>query len=316
MNSKKVNWLFLTIVLVDFTVIGLLIVSNLVFRARFSLSIIENLILSEMMMFLPALIFVLASLRGRGAQGLNSMLGFHKIKISTFFMVILFTLLIMPMTTAINAISMLFVDNAVSSISGDILKVPFPVMLFMIGIFGPFCEEFIYRGVIYRGYKNSGPVFWSIFWSALLFGLMHLNFNQAAYAIAIGIMFALLVEATGSLWSSAIAHMLFNSQQVCVMYIVNYFMPDVYNGSADYTLAKDTLLSAIGPYLVIAVIATSLALCVLVWIAKNEHRENVLRNIWFMRNNKGSYLVSIPLIVAIVLCFAYMSLELILEMAA
>ena len=312
MNSKKVNWLFLSIILVEFIVIGMMLAMVLVFKVRFSLGIVENLLLSELMLFVPAFIFVAASLKGRGANGFNSMLGFHKIKISTFFMVILFTILIMPMTTAINAISMLFVDNAVSAISEDVLKMPFPIMLFMMGIFGPFCEEFVFRGVIYRGYKNSGPVFWSIFWSALLFGLMHLNFNQAAYAIAIGIMFALLVEATGSLWSSTIAHMLFNSEQVCVMYIVNYFMPDTYNGSVD-TLTNETLLAAIGPYLIIAVIATSLAMCVLVWIAKNEHRENALRNIWFFRKNQSSYLVSVPLIVSIVLCLAYMSLNLILD---
>lgn len=315
MNSKKVNWLFLSIILIEFTVVGLLIVLNTVWKVRFSLNIVENLVLSEMILFAPALIFVLASLKGAGTSGFNSMLGFHKIKISSFFMVILFTFLIMPMTTAINAISMIFVDNAVTAISGDVLKMPFPVMLFLMGIFGPFCEEFVFRGVIYRGYKNSGTVFWSIFWSALLFGLMHLNFNQAAYAIAIGIMFALLVEATGSLWSSAIAHMVFNSQQVCMMYIINHVMPDAYSGNgAGNELTNEMLVAAIGPYLILGVIGTALAVCVLVWLAGNEHRESALKDIWRFRKNHNSYLVSIPLIIAIVLCLSYMSLELILGM--
>lgn len=315
MNSKKVNWLFLSIILTEFAVVGLILVLAIAFGVRFNLGIAQNLILSEMMLFLPALIFALASLRGAGPSGLNGMLGFHKIKISSFFMVILFTFLIMPMTTAINAISMIFVDNAVTAISGDVLKMPFPVMLFLMGIFGPFCEEFVFRGVIYRGYKNSGPVFWSIFWSSLLFGLMHLNFNQAAYAIAIGIMFALLVEATGSLWSSSIAHMVFNSQQVCLMYIINYLMPDAYSkGGADNALTKENLIAVIGPYLVVAVIGTALAVCVLVWLAKNEGREIALKNIWRFRKSRGGYLVSVPLIIAIVLCLAYMSLNLLLEM--
>lgn len=313
MNSKKVNWLFLSIILLEFTVVGLLIVLTAVWKINFTLTIAENLILSEMILLLPALIFVLASLKGAGASGFNGMLGFRKIKISSFFMVILFTFLIMPMTTAINAVSMLFVDNAVTAISGDVLRMPFPIMIFLMGIYGPFCEEFVFRGVIYRGYKNSGPVFWSIFWSALLFGLMHLNFNQAAYAIAIGIMFALLVEATGSLWSSAIAHMVFNSQQVCMMYIINYMSPDAYGG-ADNALNNETLLAVIGPYLIVAAIGTALAVCVLVWLAKNEGRESALRNIWRFRKNQGSYLASVPLIVAIVLCIAYMSLEVILGM--
>lgn len=312
MNSKKVNWLFLSIILVEFTITGLIIVLALVFRVSFSLNIIGNMVLSQMILLVPALIFALASLKNESSQGLNSMLGFHKIKISSFFMIILFTILVMPMISAINAISMIFVDNTVDAMAGDILKMPFPVMLFFTGMFGPFCEEFVFRGIIFRGYKNSGSVFWSIFWSALLFGLMHMNFNQAAYAIAIGIMFALLVEATGSLWSSVFAHMFFNSEQVCLMYIVNHLRPEAYNSSADSALTTDTLIAVIGPYLIIGVIGTALAVCVLVWLAKNEGRDNALRNTWLLRKNKSAHLVSVPLVIAIVLCLAYMSLDVIL----
>ncbi len=317
MDSKKANRLFLSIILIEFAVVGIITFLQIYSRGAFRLGIISNLFMSEMILFVPAWVAVLLSVRGKGNISINAMLGFGKIKISSFFMILLFTILIMPMTTALNAISMLFVDNAVNAISGDVLKVPFPVMLFMIGMFGPFCEEFVFRGVIFRGYKNSGSVFWSIFWSALLFGLMHLNFNQATYAVAIGIMFALLVEATGSLWSSVIAHMFFNSQEVCLMYAMNYFMPDLYNGSnAEDMLAKTDLIAAIGPYLIVAVIGTSLAVCVLVWLAKNEGRENALRSIWPMRKMKGAHTVTASLITAIVLCLLYMCLELILGMLA
>ena len=214
MNSKKVNWAFLSMILLNMAVIALMFVFYIMGSTFFDISIVTNLLLSQMILMLPVLLFALASLGKTQTGRFNEMLGFHKIKISSFFMIILFAYLMMPLTTVLNAISMLFVDNAVNSISGDVLMMPFPVMLFMIGMFGPFCEEFAFRGVIFSGYKNSGSVFWSIFWSALLFGLMHLNFNQAAYAIAIGILFGLLVEATGSLWSSVIAHMVFNSHQV------------------------------------------------------------------------------------------------------
>lgn len=238
---------------------------------------------------------------------MNEMLGFHKIKISSFLMVLLFTFLIMPMSTALNAISMLFVDNTVNAISGDVLQMPFPVMLFMIGIFGPFCEEFVFRGIIFRGYKNSGSVFWSVFWSALLFGLMHLNFNQAAYAIALGIMFALLVEATGSLWSSVIAHMVFNSWQVCIMYLTDLIPAEVMGPEVELT--QETLIAAIGPYLFAAAVATPLAVCVLIWLSKNERREAQFCSVCARRKEKKEAMVSIPLIIAIVLSLVCMSME-------
>lgn len=307
MNSKRANWLYLAIILVDLAVIVLL---NLVYYysgGTVEIGIILNLVVSQLMLIVPTLIFALCS-----KSGLNEMLGYHKMKISSALMVVLYTFLCMPLMTAINAISMLFVDNAVNSISDEILQVPFPIMLFLMGMFGPFCEEFVFRGMIFRGHKKSGSVFWAIFWSSLLFGLMHMNFNQAAYAFAIGIMFALLVEATGSLWASTIAHMVVNMQQVCLMYMVEKLSPGTYTGnSVDDMVTQDMLIMAIGPYLLVAVICTSLAVCVLIWIAKNENRAEHLGSIWAKRKEKSERMVTLPLIIGIVLSVGYMIFELV-----
>lgn len=314
MNSKRVNWLFLCLILTDIGVLLLMLLCYRLFGSMPDIPIAANFILSQAMIIIPAWLFMLASKEKTVTGSFNEMLGFHKIKISSFFMIMLFTLLIMPMATAINAISMLFVENTVSAISDEVLQMPFVLMLFLIGIFGPFCEELVFRGVIFRGYKNSGSVFWSIFWSALLFGLMHLNFNQAAYAIALGIMLGLLVEATGSLWSSAIAHMFFNSQQVCLMYLSEYLTKYWSESYASEELTREMLIGMIGPYLIAAAIATPLAVCVLFWLAKNENREDKWRNIWLCRKEKRERFVSIPLIIAIVVSLAYMTLEWILSL--
>ncbi len=307
MNSKKVNWAFLSLILLNIALYALMFICYAQGIAIFDIGIVANLLVSQMILISPAFLFALASRKKTETGRMNEMLGFHKIKISSFLMVLLFTFLIMPMSTALNAISMLFVDNTVNAISGDVLQMPFPVMLFMIGIFGPFCEEFVFRGIIFRGYKNSGSVFWSVFWSALLFGLMHLNFNQAAYAVALGIMFALLVEATGSLWSSVIAHMVFNSWQVCIMYLTDLIPAEVMGPEVELT--QETLIAAIGPYLFAAAVATPLAVCVLVWLSKNERREAQFCSVCARRKEKKEAMVSIPLIIAIVLSLVCMSME-------
>lgn len=216
-------------------------------------------------------------------------------------------MLITPLSMVLNAISMLFVENAVNAMSDSILAMPFPVMLFMIAMFGPFSEEFVFRGVVLNGYKRSSSVFLSIICSALLFGLMHMNFNQAIYATAMGIMFALVVEATGSLWSSVIAHMLFNVPSVFTIYL----QPEE---SAEMVLTNEDLLMVIGPYMIAAVVCTALAGCVLVWLAKNENREEYFGSIWDRRKEKKEKLVSVPLIIAVVLCLILMSLEWILQL--
>ena len=304
MNSKRTNWLFLTIILVHFAVVAFLILMG----DRIPFGIIANLVVSEGILMVPALFFMLLS-----GNKWNRILLFHKIKLSSALMSVLFTLLIMPLVTVLNAISMFFTENAVAAMQEEILGVTFPVMLFMIGIFGPFCEEFVFRGMVYGGYVKSGSRFWAILLSALLFGLMHMNFNQAIYAFAIGILFALLMEATDSLWAPMLCHMIFNSEQVCLMYLSTKLLGFISEPKLEsMQVTQESLIVALSGYLVIAAVTTPIAFCVLAWIAKNEGREEALKQIWVRRKEKKEYMVTVPLIIAIVLCLGYMSLEFIL----
>lgn len=300
MNSKKVNRIFLAIILTHIVTVILLGVLHSVY----TLEIVPNFILSQGIILAPAIVGAFLS-----NENPLKLSGFHRIKISSVFMIILFTFLAMPLTTVINAFSLLFVDNTVAAMSGDILEIPFIVMLLIIGILGPVSEELVFRGIIYQGYKKTGTVFQALCLSALLFALMHMNFNQAAYAVVIGILLVLLVEATGSLWGSIIFHVVFNSQQVCLMYLSDMLSQGTIAASGE-ELTKEMIIMALSVYLVIATVTTTLAGCVLVWIAKNEKREGYLRAVWTDRKNRtGSRMITVPLLLAIVICLSYMSLD-------
>lgn len=357
MTSKRANWLFLTIILVHFGVIAFLIFWGTLLPD----SLVLSFFLSQSILVVPTIIFLLiferrerAPASGMQMVGAPPVYGmpqmptpglpqtpgaprqfeaaaFHKVKISTLLMITLCTFLIMPLVTVLNALTMFFTDNAVAALEGDIISTPFPAMLFMIGIFGPFCEEFVFRGVIYRSYRRNGcegnntcypnarrngiP---AMLLSALLFGLMHMNFNQAVYAFAIGIFLVLLVEAAGSLWASVFCHMFFNSCQVVLMYVSESILNSVYGQAVNETaeqLSTQDLLVALSVYLVIAAVTTPIAGCVIVWIAKNEGRQAAFSALFSRRasqRQRADYLLSVPLIIAIVLCLGYMSLELIL----
>lgn len=401
--------MFLTIILVHFGVVVFLI-----FGGGFLLdSIVMNFLLSQGILMVPTLIFLLVfERRERLPVAQMPMPGmpnvpraprpfvvtFHRVKLSTLLMTALCTFLIMPLVTVLNTLTMFFTDNAVAAMEGDIISTPFPVMLFMIGIFGPFCEEFVFRGVIYGSYRRNGGYgdnmryqnarnngVSAIFLSAILFGLMHMNFNQALYAFAIGIFLALLVEAAGSLWASVFCHMFFNSCQVVLMYVSGSILESVYgqvvNEAAEQMSTQD-LLAALSVYLIIAAVMTPIAGCVIVWIAKNEGRQEAFRELFRGRSRRPEgqrvpqppmqrmsqpmpmnqpqmppmqgmpqpmpmnqpqpptqwnpqmppmqmnqrpvqwsvsepphrdYLLSVPLIIAVVLCLGYMSLELFLS---
>ena len=302
MNSKKANRLFLSVVLMHFVLIAVLIAGS----QFFSLDIVGNLLVSQMMILTPALFSLLF---GKEKVKVRDM-GFHKIKISTVFLVVLYTLLCMPLVTVVNAISMLFVDNTVVVLSEEILALPFPMALFMIAIFGPFSEELVFRGIIFNCYRKDGNSFGAILLSALVFGFMHMNFNQAGYAIVIGIALAFIMIATGSIWASVIMHFIINAQSVCMMYLSEFLMPGSY-AAESAAVTKEDLLMAIGVYSIIAAVTTVLAICLLIFIAGREGHKEELRNV-FVKPEGAKRRITPALIVGLVIAFLYMLLEVLL----
>ena len=302
MNSKKANRLFLSVVLLHFVLIAILIAGS----QFFSLDIIGNLLASQMVILAPALIVILF---GKEKIKLCD-LGFCKIKISTAFLVVVYTLLCMPLVTVVNAIRMLFVDNTVAALSSDILAVPFPMALFMIAIFGPFSEEFVFRGIIFNSYRKDGNALGAILLSALVFGFMHMNLNQAAYAFVIGIALAFVMIATGSIWSSVIMHFIINAQSVCLMYITEFLMPGSM-AAESAAITNDELLMTIGVYSIIAAVTIVLAICLLIFIAEREgHKEELKKLLVKPENTKRR--ITPALIVALIIAFLYMILEVVL----
>ena len=124
------------------------------------------------------------------------------IGIRTILWTILFTVLILPVTYYLNLVSQLFVPNAVeesvsyfaTNAGQNIWANPLWLNILYIAILPPLDEEFIFRGVLFQGFRNCG-LFKTAFFTALMFGLAHGNLNQFMYAFAIGLFLAYLVEA-------------------------------------------------------------------------------------------------------------------------
>ncbi len=184
-------------------------------------------------------------------------------------------------------------------------------MFLIMAVFGPFCEEMVFRGAFFRGFRRSGNIFGAILLSGVLFALMHMNFNQAAYALLLGIMMALLAEAAGSTVAPFIMHFIFNGQSVCLMYLQDK-LAGVLEEELETGLTTEELIMAISVYLLLAVVGTAIALCVVTWIASNEGKQNFLRTIWASRKSRGERLWSVCLIIGIVLALAYMIFEIII----
>ena len=209
MNPKKVNWLFLTTLLVEAAVMAFMYLCS-----DISLGIIESLLLSQLIVLVPTVLFLLGT-RTNPVR----LIAHNRPKFTTTLLVVVFTFLCMPAIIAVNAFSMLFVDNEVAGLQSYMLSVPWWQILFMVGIIGPVSEEFVFRGVIYHGYKTSQRFVGSMLLSALLFGLTHLNFNQMSYAVLVGIVSVLLLEGSGSIFYSMLFHICINTTNVVQMLV-------------------------------------------------------------------------------------------------
>lgn len=75
---------------------------------------------------------------------------------------------------------------------------------------GPIAEELCFRGVTYQYARKYFPFWTANIAQALLFGAMHMNPLQSAYAFAIGLFFGLIYEKTRNIFVTIILHILYN----------------------------------------------------------------------------------------------------------
>lgn len=309
MNAKKANWAFL-ITIIAYIIIALF--GAYIFPAMADSIIISNLTV-EIAIFLPILIFTLAS----GEKAI-SFWGFRKMKPGTILMVGLFTFFSMPVVTLFNLISQFWVENEVDLLMETYHMADMALWQLWIplGLVAPVFEEIICRGAYYRSYRKSASAFKAMLLSAVIFACLHMNFNQAAYAVVVGILAVLLVEATGSLWSSIIYHGLINSSSCLMMYAMLRIDPDA---SSTQAVTTDVLVAGTGAYLIWAAAFLPFAFAVLAWISRHEGREGVLTGIWRERkwmpqpsaDKKGEMkkdkLITVPLVLALILCLLVMT---------
>lgn len=103
------------------------------------------------------------------------------------------------------------------------------------------CEEFLFRGLILMLLLPYGRKT-AIFGSAIMFALMHQNFGQLIYTFGMGIVLALIVIETKSIWGGILLHF-FNNLFSVVSSAISCMYPEV----------KANLLSNILVFAVLAV---------------------------------------------------------------
>lgn len=249
-----------------------------------------SILISQAIYFIPSFLYLL-----KNGQNPKEALRIHKIRPATVIFLVLFAYLITPALNLLNAVSMLFSTNVIStSIAGIVSEYPLWTGVLGIAFIPCILEECVYRGVFFNEYRKCSQLS-GIFISGLLFGLVHLNLNQFFYAFVMGIIFALLVEACDSLLASMIVHFTINATSVVLSYMVQ-----------GATVQEGELLGAIKILILPALVMGILAFAAMYVIAGLEGRREVLAGLFSSKKEKGESIVTLPLLLGMGICFILM----------
>ena len=204
-DKERVNFIFLCTVVVYLS-------------ASLLISLVDNISFAPMILISQFSLALMPGILLWKRKELRKAIPHARLSFGTVILIIVLTLCIEPFLTLVNAISQCFVDAPVTeSIIGASADYSFPVMFLLVALLPAVLEELVYRGVFFKTYSDEG-VFSGAILSGMLFGLMHGNLNQFLYAVLMGMVFALTVYATGSIFASMIMHLTVNGLSTVLLY--------------------------------------------------------------------------------------------------
>lgn len=243
--------------------------------------IYQNFAVSQLIFLAPVLIYLLLD-RGRILGELQiRWLGFSEV-----LMVLLLGILLLPVVTWINMISMMFAQNYVASTLSEAESTALGLNFLYVALIPAVSEEFMFRGVFFHGYRGAG-IRKAALCSGLCFGLLHLNLNQFCYAFVLGVILAVVVEATGSILSSILIHMVINGSSVLSLAALSGLDLPEESAQTVQTISRNELLMTLGFYTTWAVIFGMLAVLVIRWLARHSGRGEHMRLVLLGQENSA-----------------------------
>lgn len=315
--KKKVrgaSWFFLSLIVVYLLVIVVLSLSGLGYR----ISVVQNILLSQGMIFIPTLVYIIIT-----RCDIKETLRIRKTHWSAIFIVPVIVIALEPAMTVINSISLIWVDSATTELAASLVaKHSFWVSTALMAVTPCIVEELAYRGVILSSYRYSSRL-WAIIVSGLLFGAMHMNFNQMAYAVVLGIILGFLAEATGSILPTMLAHFCFNEISVVISYItwhsntLRNMVESAGNGSmnssVESAVSTRQLIMTIVAMAPLAAGGMCIALALIYALAvingRKEQTLGMFRRQKTAENVPKIHIISVPLVIALVICIGFMILS-------
>lgn len=301
---KKIN--IFAPVLFGFYIIASILFSRIIYSNGIALPLWLNLIISQCILLIPALIYVLVM-----KIDIIKCIPYRKIKLSDAVSSLLIGYCLVPLVLLINVISSVFATNYLNSSTTEISQYPFIIQLLLMAFLPTIAEEFVFRGLFYHSYRKNGILGAAIL-SGVIFGAIHLNINQFCYACVMGMVFALMVEITGSMFSSMLAHFAVNSYSIIMLKLVSMSGISVQTEQASQQIMSQysgvIILLQIAILAVTAIAFISIAYLLFMSMAKRNGRWDYfkLNMKKGLRPQNNEHFITIPLAATLLAAAAFM----------
>lgn len=260
--------LFAMIIIINVIIGGILL--EIVFKLlRVSYGI--QLVLQEVILLLiPVIIyFLITKLPIRKTLRLNS------INLLQIVIIIAIGIFIQPVAQLIGVLSQFLSKDYVGSAMASINTVPIILKISIVALTPAICEELVFRGIIFSGYK-SVSITKSMIIIGLFFGMFHLNLQQFFYAFALGALLTYLVHITDSIFSSMTFHFVFNGFQIVMQYIATFLIttPKTKAATSFTSLSSTEIVAIIIFEVVLASIFTPIVAILILKLKKISTKNN------------------------------------------
>lgn len=207
MPTKQMNRFYLV------TLIYFLVVSFLFYYLPLPIPRWISVFIMQCLIYVPILLLYLFLSK----QPVTTSFSLHKLEVKDGIICTAIGFFVQPFMSMIVLLTSFIQPNLVQeSIKNESTAGLIPLLLIS-AVQPAVFEELLFRGAFFSGYRRRG-VHSAILISAFLFGLFHMNLQQALYAFGLGIIFAIFVSRTGSILSTILPHFLINAYNSVLSY--------------------------------------------------------------------------------------------------
>ncbi len=257
------------IIVYAITLSAMLVLSLVLGRLNLGIPTIIRSLIIYICIFIPVIVYSI-----KKGEFTTEAFGLKRIKISTIFLTILLAIVCSPMYMFANVLSQLVVPNVLVQNLDNIIGNNAGASFIAVALMAPICEEIICRGFFHNRLSKVLPFGVAAVVSGIMFGVLHLNLNQFCYAFVLGVIFAYVNRASGSIFTSMIIHMAINGSNMLLLIVANMAAKSIDMDIAEVAESQRNNPSMMLPiavvYGVLAVISFFLTRLVINKIAKNE----------------------------------------------